>query len=266
MLAVAGALPPVEPERGGEAAENAAIGRSHGDGRVDRRAEQGAERADVGIDADGGVDGPLPGGDIAHRVAFGEAGQGEVDETASRAAEPAMVEPQGGGGAGAHILDHDVGLRRAVAADAPRRLVLEVQPDQALAAVEQRVDGVAFAAGPHDLDHVRPLVGQQHRGDPAGPARAEIEDADPRKRRPAIRCIGRHVFLPPAKPSGPAADSVPGGGRRVQTGVGEGLKPSPTVPPPERMSGTTSCVPRPTPSSARAAVFPRPGRRPPSSL
>ena len=206
MLAAAGALPPVEPERSGEAAENAAVGRSHGDGRVDRRAEQGAEGADVGVDADGGVDGSLPGGDVPHWIAFGEPGQGDVDEAAAFAVEPAVVEPQCGGGAGAHVLEHDVRLCGSIAAGAPRRLDLEVQLDQALAAVQQGIGSVGLAAGPHDLDHVRSLVGQQHRGHPAGPARAEIEDANRRKRRRAIRCIGHRVRPPPAKPADPAAE------------------------------------------------------------
>ena len=224
VLAAAGALAPVEPERRGEAAEHAAIGRCHGNRRIDRRAEQGAEGADIGIDADGSVDRSFPGRNVAHRIALGEAGQGDVDEAASVTAEPGVVEPQGSGGAGAHVLDHDIRLCGPVAADALRRLVLEVELDQALAAVEQGIDGVGLATGPHDLDHIRPLVGQQHRGDPAGPARAEIENANPRQRRRAIRCIGHHGFLPSAKPARLAAESIPRGGRRIRTGVGEGLR------------------------------------------
>ena len=215
VLAAAGALAPVEPERRGEAAEYAAIGRCHGNGRIDRRAEQGAEGADIGIDADGSVDRSFPGRNVAHRIALGEAGQGDVDEAASVTAEPGVVEPQCSGGAGAHVLDYDVRLGGPAAAGAPRRLVLEVELDQALAAVQQGIDGVGRAAGPHDLDHVRPLVGQQHRSHPAGPARAEIENANPRQRRRALRCIGRHLCLPPAKPARPAAESVLGGSRIV---------------------------------------------------
>ena len=207
MLAAAGALPPVEPERSGEAAENAAVGRSHGDGRVDRRAEQGAEGADVGINADGGVDGSLPGGDVPHRVAFGEPGQGDVDEAAAFAVERAVVEPQCGGGAGAHVLEHDVRLCGPIAAGAPRRLDLEVQLDQALPAVQQGIDSVGLAAGPHDLDHVCSLVGQQHRGHPAGPASAEIKDANRRKRRRAIRCIG-HYLTPSSRETGRSSSRV----------------------------------------------------------
>ena len=129
-----------------------------------------------------------------------------MDEFAAPAVERGVVEPEGGRGPRAHVLQHHVGLGRAIAAGTPRRLVLEVDLDEALAAVEQRVDGVSRAARPHDLDHVRALVGEQHRGHPARPAGAEIEHAHRCERRgpflPGSGRGSRHVLPPQAGPAG----------------------------------------------------------------
>ena len=153
-------------------------------------------------------------------IALREAGEGDVDEFAAPAVERGVVEPQGGRGTRAHVLQHHVGFGRAIAAGAPRRLVLEVDLDEALAAVEQRVDGVSLAARPHDLDHVRPLVGEQHRGHPARPASAKIEHPHRRKRRGPFlsgsRRGGRHVLPPQAHPVGGRG----GRGRSAAAGVG----------------------------------------------
>ena len=202
VLAAAGALPVVEPEGGGEASEHPAVGGGHGDGRIDGRAEEGAEHADVGVDADGGVDDPLPGGDAPQRIALREAGEGDVDEISAPCVERGMVEPQGGGGPRAHVLQHHVGLGGPLPAGAPRRLVLQVDLDEALSAVQQGVDGVRLAARPHELDHVRPLVGEQHRGHPARPPSTEIEHAYRRERCGPFLSRSCHFFPPKAHPAG----------------------------------------------------------------
>ena len=108
-------------------------------------------------------------------------------EVSAPAVERGVVEPELGGGARAHVFQHHVGLGRPIPAGAPRRLVPEVDLDEALPAVKQRVDDLGFAPGPHDLDHVRALIGEQHRGHPAGPAGAEMEHAH--------RCERRGPFL-----------------------------------------------------------------------
>ena len=96
-------------------------------------------------------------------------GRGDVDEFAAPAVERGVVEPEGGRGPRAHVLQHHVGFGRAVAAGAPRRLVLEVDLDEALAAVEQGVDGVGLAARPHDL-RPRPPPGRRAASRPPAPA------------------------------------------------------------------------------------------------
>ena len=217
MLAAAGALAVVEAEGGGEGSEHAAVGRGHGDGGVGGRAEQGAEHADVGVDADRGVDDPLPCGDASHRIALGESGEGDVHEPAARAVEPRVVEPEGGRGARAHVLQHHVGFGRPFPARPARRLVLEVQLDEALPAVQEGVDGVGRAAGPHDLDDVRPLVGEQHGGHPTGPASAEIEHAHRSERRGPFLSRICHLHPPEADPAGVRGSR----GRSAATGAGQ---------------------------------------------
>ena len=202
VLAVTGALPVVEPERCGEAPEDPPVGRGHGNGRIDRRAEQGAERADVGVDADGGVDDSFPGRDVPIWIALGEARERDVDDSAPLDVERALVEPERGGGARAHVLEHDVRLGGPLVACPSLRLDLEVQLDQALPAVEQGVDGTGLAAGAHDLDHVRPLVGEQHGGHPAGPASTEIEHAYRCERRGPFLSGTGHVHPPKADRAG----------------------------------------------------------------
>ena len=216
VLAAAGALPVVEPEGRGEGSEHSAVGRRHGDSGVRGSAEQRAEGADVRIDADGGVDDPFPGRDVPLRITFRKARQGDVDQAPAPAIERAVVEPESGGGARTHVLQHDVGLGGPIAACAPRCLVLEVDPEQAFAAIQQRVGSVGFTAGPDDLDYVRPLVREQHRGYPAGPASAEIEHANPRERRRPFWCMSLHVRPPPADSAGPRR----GGEPSAATGTG----------------------------------------------
>ena len=131
-----------------------------------------------------------------------------MDEISAPSVERGVVQTEGGGGARAHVLQHHVGLGRAIPAGTPRRLILEVDLDQTLPAVQQRVDGVGLAAGAHDLDHVRPLVGEQHRGHPAGPAGAEIEHAHRRERCGPFLSRSCHVHPPKADPAG-----LRGGGR-----------------------------------------------------
>ena len=158
-------------------------GGGDGLGGGDRRDLVAGERLDELGGAGGGVFlGIGEAGDrLDHRVVHAAGGVGScVPETGHRDIDEARVdgtqgfvaEAQFRNGAGAEVLDEDIGLSHKVEQDRMALGRLEVQDDRALVAVDgcehgrhavalgaEIADQIA-GAGPLDLDHVRALVGQ----------------------------------------------------------------------------------------------------------
>jgi hypothetical protein len=106
-----------------------------------------------------------------------EAADGDVDDAGRRGAHRRLAEAHALGDAGAEVLHEDVGARGQAQQRLHRRRVLQVERDRALAAVVVEEGGGEAAApvGPEPgvvaagarvlhLDHLGPLVGQQHGG------------------------------------------------------------------------------------------------------
>jgi hypothetical protein len=127
------------------------------------------------------------------RAVLTEPGNAAVDQPRVQPLHRLVAEPQPGHHAGAEVLDQHVGAGDEFARDAAVGLVVQVERDAALAAVEGQVHGarsfpqrgervlarvVAAVLALH-LDDIGPQVGEVLRADRSGDDAAEIQHAQP---------------------------------------------------------------------------------------
>ena len=126
------------------------------------------------------------------RTGLAEAGDAGIDQSRIDGAQRRIVDLQPFGDAGAPVLDHHVGGPHQFVKHLSPRILLEIEGDAALVAVERKEAGAVVALQPvfHrfaslvarsrrlDLDHVGAHVAEQHAAIGPGHHLTEIENAD----------------------------------------------------------------------------------------
>ncbi len=120
-----------------------------------------------------------------------EPGDGHVDDPRVGPGHGVVVQPEPGQPVGLEVLQHDVGPRGQLVGETQVGVVLEVQRDRPLVAVDAEVVGGDVATGGRQpgagvvstgtfhLDHLRAHVAQQHAGVGAGQDAGEVGDQQP---------------------------------------------------------------------------------------
>ena len=143
-------------------------------------------------------------GELRALLAAAEAADRGVDDAGVGRRDGGVVEPEPRQGAGAEVLQHDVGAGDQLARDREVVGVLEVEGDRPLVAVdpeEVRRHAVAHRGLPGagvvalralDLDHLGTEVAHQHRGVGAGQDPGEVGD-DQAGQRALLRMVGHRA-------------------------------------------------------------------------